>query len=312
MTEISKDPTYPGAALRLKALEELLVEKGLIDPAALDVLIDTYETKIGPHIGAEVVARAWIDDAFRERLLAYGSKAIAEMGFGGMQGEDLLFLPNEPGVHNMIVCTLCSCYPWAVLGLPPNWYKSAPYRSRAVSDPRGVLAEFGVEPASRCRGARLGFDRGAALRRAAGKAERHGWLVGRSTRHLDHTRFARRDRARPPAGCETMNGLHDVGGMHGFGPIRRDDDEPLFHEPWERRTFALLIAVIASGSLNMDEARDGVERMDPLLYLRTVYGDDSYYWRWLCATEILLERKGIVTRGERERKWQQIAAREPA
>ena len=109
-----------------------------------------------------------------------------------------------------------------------------------------------------------------------------------------------------------MNGLHDVGGMHGFGPIRRDDDEPLFHEHWERRTFALLIAVIASGSLNMDEARDGVERMDPLLYLKTVYGDDSYYWRWLCATEILLEQKGIVTRAERERKWQQIAAREPA
>ena len=144
MTEGFKDPSHPGAALRLKALEELLVEKGLIDPAALDVLIDTYETKIGPHIGAEVVARAWIDDAFRQRLLADGSKAIAEMGFGGMQGEDLLFVPNECGVHNMIVCTLCSCYPWAVLGLPPNWYKSAPYRSRAVSDPRGVLAEFGL------------------------------------------------------------------------------------------------------------------------------------------------------------------------
>ena len=144
MREGFKDPSYPGAALRLKALEELLVEKGLVDSAALDALIDTYETKIGPHIGAEVVARAWTDGAFRERLLADGSKAVAEMGFGGMQGEDLLFLPNKPGVHNMIVCTLCSCYPWAVLGLPPNWYKSAPYRSRAVSDPRGVLAEFGV------------------------------------------------------------------------------------------------------------------------------------------------------------------------
>ncbi|WP_137930612.1 nitrile hydratase subunit alpha [Mesorhizobium comanense] len=140
-----KDPREPGPALRVKALEELLSAKGIIDPAALDVLVDTYETKVGPHIGARVTARAWVDRDFRQRLLEDGAQAIGEMGFGGMQGEDLMFLPNEPGVHNMIVCTLCSCYPWAVLGLPPTWYKSAPYRSRAVSDPRGVLREFGVD-----------------------------------------------------------------------------------------------------------------------------------------------------------------------
>lgn len=133
------------ASLRVRALEQLLTEKGLIDPAALDALIDTYETKVGPHIGAKVVAKAWSDSGFRSRLLADGTKAIAELGYGGMQGEDLVFVENTASVHNMVVCTLCSCYPWAILGLPPVWFKSAPYRSRAVIDPRAVLAEFGVD-----------------------------------------------------------------------------------------------------------------------------------------------------------------------
>jgi nitrile hydratase subunit alpha len=139
-----EDPREPSPAVRVKALEHILADKGLIDPAALDALIETYETRIGPRIGAQVVARAWTDAGFRARLLRDGTRAIGEIGFGGMQGEDLLFVANEPHVHNMVVCTLCSCYPWAVLGLPPVWYKSAPYRARAVSDPRGVLAEFGV------------------------------------------------------------------------------------------------------------------------------------------------------------------------
>jgi nitrile hydratase len=132
-------------ALRVKSLESLLVEKGLVDPAALDALIDTYENKIGPRNGAQVVARAWVDPAFKKRLLADGTAAIAELGFGGRGGDYLVVVENTPKVHNLIVCTLCSCYPWAVLGLPPIWYKSAGYRSRAVIDPRGVLREFGVE-----------------------------------------------------------------------------------------------------------------------------------------------------------------------
>ena len=131
--------------IRVKALESLLVEKGLIDPKALDDLVDTYETKIGPHNGAQVVARAWSDPAYKQRLLEDGSAAIGELGFSGMQGEDLMVVENTPEVHNILVCTLCSCYPWPTLGLPPVWYKAAPYRSRAVSDPRGVLQEFGVE-----------------------------------------------------------------------------------------------------------------------------------------------------------------------
>ena len=130
--------------LRVRALESLLVDKGLVDPAALDQLIDTYETKVGPRNGARIVARAWVDPAFKRRLLEDGTAAVAEHGFVGRQSEKLVVVENTPSVHNMVVCTLCSCYPWAVLGLPPVWYKSAPYRSRAVIDPRGVLSELGV------------------------------------------------------------------------------------------------------------------------------------------------------------------------
>jgi nitrile hydratase subunit alpha len=131
--------------LRVRALESLLVEKGYVDPEALDVLIETYETKIGPRNGARVVAKAWADPAYKARLAEDASTAIAELGYTGRQGEHMVVVENMPNVHNMVVCTLCSCYPWPVLGLPPVWYKSAPYRSRAVADPRGVLREFGVE-----------------------------------------------------------------------------------------------------------------------------------------------------------------------
>jgi nitrile hydratase len=131
-------------SLRVKAVESLLVEKGLLDPAAIDKLVDAYENKIGPHNGARVVAHAWADTAYKKRLLTDGTAAIAELGFTGIQGEDMVVVENTPEVHNMVVCTLCSCYPWPTLGLPPNWYKAAPYRSRAVIDPRGVLKEFGV------------------------------------------------------------------------------------------------------------------------------------------------------------------------
>jgi nitrile hydratase len=134
----------PDVALRVRALESLLVEKGYVDPAALDALIDTYENRIGPRNGAAVVARAWADPAYRARLFDDATAAIAELGFTGRQGEHMVALENTPETHNMVVCTLCSCYPWPVLGLPPVWYKSAPYRSRAVADPRGVLADFGV------------------------------------------------------------------------------------------------------------------------------------------------------------------------
>jgi len=130
--------------LRVRALETLLVDKGWVDPAALDALVETYEHKVGPHNGARVVAKAWADEAYRERLRADATAAIAELGYSGRQGEHMVALFDAPGVRHLVVCTLCSCYPWPVLGLPPVWYKSAPYRSRAVIDPRGVLADFGT------------------------------------------------------------------------------------------------------------------------------------------------------------------------
>ncbi len=135
---------------RVKALESLMVEKGYVDPAALDAIIDTYETKIGPRNGARVVAKAWSDPAYAERLKQDGTAAVAELGYGGRGGEHIVACFNTPEEHNLIVCTLCSCYPWPVLGLPPVWYKSPPYRAKAVIDPRGTLADFGVTlPAAR-------------------------------------------------------------------------------------------------------------------------------------------------------------------
>lgn len=130
--------------VRVRALESLLVHKGYIDPAALDRIIETYETEVGPHNGARVVARAWTEPAYRAWLLQDATAAIADMGYSGRQGEHMVAVANTPEEHNMVVCTLCSCYPWPVLGLPPVWYKSAPYRSRVVMDPRGVLADFGI------------------------------------------------------------------------------------------------------------------------------------------------------------------------
>ena len=139
----TEPPSAP--TLRIKALELLLVEKGLVDPGAVEEIIDLFEKRIGPRNGAKVVAHAWADPAYKERLLEDGSKAIAELGFTGLQGEDMVVLENTPKVHNVVVCTLCSCYPWPTLGLPPNWYKAAPYRARIVLEPRKVLSEFGVE-----------------------------------------------------------------------------------------------------------------------------------------------------------------------
>jgi nitrile hydratase len=134
----------PEIALRVKALESILVEKGYVDPAAIDAIVETYETKVGPRNGARVVARAWTDPAYLARLREDATAAIAELGFAGRQGEHMRVVENTPKRHNIVVCTLCSCYPWSVLGLPPVWYKAAPYRAKAVIDPRGVLADFGV------------------------------------------------------------------------------------------------------------------------------------------------------------------------
>ena len=145
---MSNDHHHPRRAsaveLRARALEALLAERGLVSTDAIDAVVELYEHDVGPQNGAKVVARAWLDEAYRERLLTDAVPAIAELGFGGAEGDNMVVVANTPTVHNMVVCTLCSCYPWSVLGLPPTWYKASPYRSRAVIDPRGVLAEFGL------------------------------------------------------------------------------------------------------------------------------------------------------------------------
>jgi nitrile hydratase len=144
------DHEESGIALRVKAMEQILIEKGLVDPTALDAFVEAYEQKIGPRNGAKVVARAWVDPAYKEKLLVDGTKAIAELGFEGLQGDKIVILENTAEFHNVVVCTLCSCYPWPVLGLPPGWYKSPPYRARIVKEPRKVLEEFGTSlPASK-------------------------------------------------------------------------------------------------------------------------------------------------------------------
>lgn len=145
MTESAHRAPLSDVQLRVRALESLLVEKGVVDPATLDGIIDHYENKVGPHIGAAIVAKAWTDPSFKARLLEDASGTLAEQGYSGIEGSHMVVVENTDAVHNLVVCTLCSCYPWPVLGLPPNWYKSSPYLAKAVRDPRGLLQEFGLE-----------------------------------------------------------------------------------------------------------------------------------------------------------------------
>ena len=219
--------------IRVRALESILTEKGYVEPAALDAIIEAYETKIGPHNGAQVVAKAWTDPAFKQALLEDATKAVGTLGHVARTGDHLVAVENTPQRHNMVVCTLCSCYPWEVLGLPPVWYKAAPYRSRAVKDPRGVLADFGVSAAEGHRNPRVGFDRRDALPRAADAPEGHRGLERGATRRTGHAQLDDRHRISENAGRAVMNGVHDMGGMDGFGKVEAEPNEPVFHAAWE-------------------------------------------------------------------------------
>ncbi len=249
--------------LRVRALETVLTEKGYVDPAALDLLIETYEKKVGPRNGAAVVAKAWADPAYRARLFKDATPAIGELGYAGRQGEHIVALENTPKRHNMVVCTLCSCYPWPVLGLPPVWYKSAPYRSRAVSDPRGVLADFGVTLPQDTE-IRV-WDSTSEIRylvipmRPAGtedwSEEQLAELVTRDSMiGTGLTEVAERFE---------MNGAQDMGGVHGFGPVEPEPNEPVFHAEWEKRAFALTLAMAMPGQWNIDMSRFARENREP-------------------------------------------------
>ena len=257
--------------LRVRALQTVLTQKGYVDPAALDALIDTYQTRIGPRNGARVVARSWVDPAFREWLLRDASGAIASLGYSRSPGR----AHDGGGEHrraaHMVVCTLCSCYPWPVLGLPPTWYKSAPYRSRAVKDPRGVLAEFGVRlPEST---AIRVWDSTAEVRylvvpqRPAGT---EGWdedaLAGLVTRDsmigIAGDGLARSPEEQPDMGREQHHpSPTSAARTGGAGTIVPEPEGELFHAPWEPRVLALVLAMGATGSWNIDQSRRARETL---------------------------------------------------
>ena len=256
----------------MRALETVLTEKGYVDPAALDLLIETYEKKVGPRNGARVVAKAWADPAYRARLFKDATPAIAELGYAGRQGEHIVALENTPKLHNMVVCTLCSCYPWPVLGLPPVWYKSAPYRSRAVSRSARRAGRFRRHAAEGHRHPRVGFDRGNPLSRHPDAPRRHRGLERGQTRRAGHARFHDRHRLAEAAEGPEMNGAQDLGGTHGYGPVEPEANEPVFHAEWEKRAFALTLAMGMPGGWNIDhgalrarEPRSGRISVDELL-----------------------------------------------
>ena len=220
--------------LRVRALETILTEKGYVDPAALDAIVQAYETKIGPHNGAQVVAKAWTDPAFKQALLDDATKAVGTLGHVSRVGDHLVAVENTPQRHNMVVCTLCSCYPWEMLGLPPVWYKSAPYRSRAVKDPRGVLADFGVSLPKETE-IRV-WDSTAETRFLVlpMRPDGHRGLERAAARRTRHARLHDRHRLSENAGSAIMNGVHDMGGMDGFGKVEPEPNEPMFHTDGKR------------------------------------------------------------------------------
>ena len=255
--------------LRVRALETVLTEKGYVDPAALDAIVETYERRVGPRNGARVVAKAWVDPDYRAWLLADATEAVASLGYTGRQGEHLHAVENTPDVHHLVVCTLCSCYPWPVLGLPPVWYKSPAYRSRAVADPRGVLADFGVELPADDADPGVGLDGRAALPRRADATARHGRARRGGARRPRHARLDDRHRA----GAGAVNGPHDLGGADGFGPVVPEPDEPVFHARGRPGPSPSCWPRVAAADGTSTWSRFARESIPPARYLASSYYD---------------------------------------
>ena len=276
-TDLPSDPV-----LRVKALETLLVDKGLVDPAALDEIIETYAHKVGPQNGARVVAKMWVDPAFRAAMLSDPMPLLREMELYGRQGEHMIFVENTPEVHNVVVCTLCSCYPWPLLGIPPGWYKSDAYRARVVREPRAVLADFGVTLPDGNSRAGLGFYRrdevpgGARAPRGDRRHER------RRACSFGHARCD--DRHWAGFGAKLMSRVHDMGGRFGDGAVNASDDAT-FAQDWHARALALTLAAGALGQWNIDISRHARERLSPKDYTRF-----SYYEKWMGGLAELLSR----------------------
>ena len=246
--------------LRVRALQTILIEKGYTDPAALDAIVETYETKIGPHIGARIVARAWTDPAFRQALLTDASKAAAPFGYQGKVGDHLVAVENTPDRHNIVVCTLCSCYPWDVLGLPPVWYKSFAYRSRAVKEPRAVLREFGVTLPDQAE-IRV-WDSTAEVRylvlpeRPTGT---EGWTEEQLAALVTRDSMIGTGLPRASGGRSRMNGIHDMGGMDGFGAVDPDETGRSSTANGKARSWRPAASMGAIGAWNIDQGRYGIE-----------------------------------------------------
>lgn len=285
-------------AIRTRAIESLLTEKGLVTPDRLDAVISAYEHDIGPLNGAKVVARAWVDPAYRARLLQDGTAAIAELGFGGLQGERLVVVENTPSVHNVIVCALCSCYPWPVLGLPPFWYKSPWYRSRVIANPREVLREFGVELNATVEV--LVWNSSAETRyfvlpeRPPGTEQMHeeelAALVTRDAM-IGVARVQREKKA-----TATLAHRH-IADMEGTAALPRQSGELVFQDPWEGEVFAMAVALCEQGLYSWGEFRDYLISELAAAEQKEVPEEQwpSYYECWLAAFESLLVQKNILT-----------------
>jgi len=291
--------------IRTKAIESLLLEKGLVTPDSLDAVLNTYENDIGPLNGAQVVARAWVDAAYKERLLKDGTAAVAELGFGGLQGEHLMVVENTPSVHNVVACVLCFCYPWPVLGLPPFWYKSSAYRLRIGGKPREVLREFGLELAESVE--IFVWNSSAATRymvlpaRPVGteqmsEAELAALVTRDAMIGVAHVQLDKR----PP----TTTAERRVADMEGAAALPRTSGELIFQAPWEGEAFALAVALCERGTYPWSDFQGHL-----IAAIATADGrqlppetQPTYYEHWLTALEALLIEKRILSKARIDRK----------
>jgi nitrile hydratase subunit alpha len=291
--------------IRSKAIESLLTDKGLVSSEILDRVMNTYENDLGPMNGAKVVARAWVDSAYKERLLKDGTAAIAELGFGGLQGEHLAVVENTPKVHNVVVCTLCSCYPWPVLGLPPFWYKSTAYRSRVAGRPRVVLREFGLDLDESVE--ILVWNSSAETRRMV-LPERPSGTEHMSEGELANlvTRDAMIGVARVSVREKAVNRASNspIADMAGEVALPRKSGDLVFQDPWEGCVFALAVALCEQGHYKWDEFRNRL--VAEIASAEHNQAGSTYYERWLAAFETLLAEKSFLTKEEMEARTAQL------
>lgn len=291
--------------IRTKAIESLLLEKGLVTPDSLDAVLNAYENDIGPLNGAQVVARAWMDSAYKERLLKDGTAAIAELGFGGLQGEHLVVVENTPSVHNVVACVLCSCYPWPVLGLPPFWYKSPTYRSRIGGKPREVLREFGLELAESVE---IFVWNSSAATRYMVLPERPTGTDQMSEDEL--ATLVTRDAMIGVARVHLTKRLpstvpeRHVADMKGDAALPRKSGELIFQAPWEGEAFALAVALCERGTYPWSEFQSHLITTLAATEEKQLPPETrpTYYENWLTALEALLIEKSILSKARIERR----------